>query len=55
LKLLNCHFTEAEIFAFEPVSETYEILKHNLKQKSNIKPFNYALGSKQSQKTIRFR
>ena len=52
---LNRHFPQAEIFAFEPVQATYELLKNNSKHLKNIKTFNYALGNQESQKTIRLR
>lgn len=52
---LNRHFPQADIFAFEPIQQTYEILKFNSIKTDKIKPFHYALGAKKSQKTIRIR
>jgi len=49
------HFPQADIFAFEPIKDTYEILKNNSKKIPNIQPFNYALGSQETQKQIQIR
>ena len=46
-KLLSEHFSNAEIYSFEPVVDTYSILNSNLSQNKNIKCFNIGLGDKQ--------
>ena len=49
------HFPQADIFALEPIKDTYEILKNNSKKIPKIQPFNYALGSQETQKQIQIR
>lgn len=52
---LKNHFPQAEIFAFEPVKETYETLKSNARTAPNIKPVRCALGDETGQKVISIR
>ncbi len=52
---LNRHFPQAEIFAFEPVNDTYEILKKNTNHLDKVQVFNQALGDQENQKIIRIR
>ncbi|MDJ0617257.1 MAG: FkbM family methyltransferase [Calothrix sp. MO_192.B10] len=54
-RFLNLHFPEADIFAFEPVHETFKTLKNNTKCFSNIKCFHSALGSQEGEKLIDIR
>lgn len=43
---LNYWFTDASIFAFEPVKNTFSILTKNSSEKENVHPVNMGLGSK---------
>ena len=45
--LLTMHFPDAEIYSFEPVVDTYNILNNNIRQNKNIKCFNVGLGDRQ--------
>ena len=52
---LSHHFPQADIFAFEPIKDTYEFFQNNSKKLPKIQPFNYALGSQETQKIIQLR
>ncbi len=52
---LSNHFPQADIFAFEPIKDTYELFKNNSKNLPKIQPFNYAFGSQETQKLIQLR
>lgn len=52
---LKKHFSQAEIFAFEPVFKTFNELCKNTKKKNTIKPFNYAFGSQEEELLISIR
>ena len=45
-KRFNKYFKNADIFAFEPINTTYEILNQNLCGNNKIKSFNLGLGEK---------
>jgi FkbM family methyltransferase len=52
---LSHHFPQADIFAFEPIKDTYDFFQNNSKKLPKIQPFNYALGSQETQKIIQLR
>jgi FkbM family methyltransferase len=43
---LSAIFPEAKIYAFEPMTENFEILEKNIENYKNIQAFNVGLGSK---------
>jgi FkbM family methyltransferase len=49
---LNYWFPNAEIFAFEPVKDTYHLLLNNTAGKNHIHPLNDALGAANEKITI---
>ncbi|MCY1525021.1 methyltransferase, FkbM family [compost metagenome] len=49
---LNYWFSEASIYAFEPIQSTYNQLVKNTKKQENIHPVNLALGSANERFTI---
>jgi len=40
------HYPDAQIFAFEPLPENFEILRHNVKNAGHITPIPFGLGSR---------
>lgn len=40
------HFPDAEIFAFEPLPENFELLQHNVSHVGHITPIPYGLGAR---------
>ncbi|MEL7038529.1 MAG: FkbM family methyltransferase [Cyanobacteria bacterium J06592_8] len=52
---LNKHFNNAEIFAFEPASQTFKSLCENSQHAERIKPFNLAVGSQEDELLISIR
>jgi FkbM family methyltransferase len=49
---LNFWFPDADIYAFEPIKETFRILKNNVSAKGKIHPVNMGLGAKDEQVQI---
>ncbi|BBD57366.1 methyltransferase FkbM [Nostoc sp. HK-01] len=54
-RFLNWHFPQAEIFAFEPINETFKTLQKNTHYLNKIQCFHSALGSHESEKLIYIR
>lgn len=52
---LNRHFPTAQIFAFEPIQETYKKLQENTHKINSINPFHCALGSCEKEASIQVR
>jgi FkbM family methyltransferase len=46
------HFSNADVYCFEPIKGTYETLLSNVKQYSRIRTFNKGLAAKQQQLNI---
>lgn len=46
-------FLSSKVYCFEPVKETFEKLEHNTNKIHNIRSFNFALGEKAEEVTIK--
>ncbi|MGL5080772.1 MAG: FkbM family methyltransferase [Microcoleaceae cyanobacterium] len=51
--LFNRYFPQSEIYAFEPIQETYKILHSKTKHLESVRVLNHALGSESGEKKIR--
>lgn len=40
----NSYYPDSEIYCFEPIKSTFELLQKNVKQMVNIRPYNFAFG-----------
>ena len=46
------HNKDTKIYSFEPIKKTFEVLKKNIPENSNIKIYNFALGEEDTYQTM---